>query len=88
MHSWGDNQRALQLVSYLDETAMNVAQELGDDELYNYDILVKLLGDRFDPASRVLASRSRFHGRLRRHHEDADSFADAIHRAHRNFDWS
>ena len=57
---------------------MNVAQELGDDELYDYDILVKLLGDRFDPASRVSASRSRFHGRSRRHHEDADSFADAI----------
>ena len=57
---------------------MNVAQELGDDELYDYDILVKLLGDRFDPASRVTASRSRFQGRLRRHHEDADSFADTI----------
>ena len=57
---------------------MNVAQELGDDELYDYAILVKLLGDRFDPASRVSASRSRFHGRSRRHHEDADSFADAI----------
>ena len=57
---------------------MNVAQELGDDELYDYDILVKLLGDRFDPVSRVSASRSRFHGRSRRHHEDADSFADAI----------
>ena len=39
---------------------------------------MKLLGDRFDPASRVSASRSRFHGRSRRHHEDADSFADAI----------
>ena len=57
---------------------MNVAQLLGDDELLDYDILVKLLGDRFDPASRVSASPSRFHGRLRRHHEDADSFADAI----------
>ena len=33
------NQRALQLVSYLDETAMNVAQELGDDELYDYGSL-------------------------------------------------
>ena len=75
VHGWDDNQRALQLVSYLDETAMNVAQDLGDDELYDYDIL---LGDRFDPASHVSASRSRFHGRLRRHHEDADSFADAI----------
>ena len=64
------------MVSYLDETAMNVAQELGDDELYNYDILVKLLGERFDPASHVSASRSRFHGRIRRHHEDADSFAE------------
>ena len=63
VHGWDKNQRALQLVSYLDETAMNVAQELGDDELYDYDILVKLLGDRFDPASRVSASRSRFHGR-------------------------
>ena len=72
VHGWGKNQRALQLVSYLDETAMNVAQELGDDELYDYDILVKLLGDRFDPASHVSASRSRFHGRSRRHHEDAD----------------
>ena len=57
---------------------MNVAQELGDDELYDYDILVKLLGDWFDPASRVSASRSRLHGRSRRQHEDADSFADAI----------
>ena len=78
MHGWDDNQRALQLVSYLDETAMNVAQERGDDELYDYDILVKILGDRFDPASRVSASRSRFHGRLWCHYEDADSFADAI----------
>ena len=78
VHGWDKNQRALQLVSYLDETAMNVAQELGDDEQYDYGILVKLLGDRFDPASRVSASRSRFHGRSRLHHEDADSFADAI----------
>ena len=78
VHGWDKNQRALQLVSYLDETVRNVAQELGDDELYYYDILVKLLGDRFDPASRVSASRSRFHGWSRRHHEDADTFADAI----------
>ena len=78
VHGWDKCQRALQLVSYLNETAMNVAQELGGDELYDYDILVKLLGDRFDPASRVSASRSRFHGRSRRHHGDVDSFADAI----------
>ena len=77
VHGWDKNQRALQLVSYLDETAMNVDQELGDDELYDYDILVKLLGDRFVSASQVSASRSRFHGRSRRHHEDVDSFADA-----------
>ena len=57
---------------------MNVAQELGDSDLYNYDVLVKLLGDRFDPASRVSASRSRFHARSRRHHEDADAFADTL----------
>ena len=78
VHGWSKDQRALQLVSYLDETAMNVAQELGDADLYNYDVLVKLLSDRFDPASRVSASRSRFHGRSRRHHEDADAFADAL----------
>ena len=66
------------MVSYLDEKAMNVAQELTDRELYDYDVLVKLLSDRFDPASRVSASRSRFHGRTRRHQEDADSYADAI----------
>ena len=77
-HGWSKDQRALQLVSYLDETAMNVAQELGDSYLYNYDVLVKLLSARFDPASRVLASRSRFHGRFRHHHEDADAFADAL----------
>ena len=57
---------------------MNVAQELGDSDLYNYDVLIKLLGDRFDPASRVSASRSRFHARSRRHHEDTDAFADAL----------
>ena len=78
VHGWNKDQRALQLVSYLDETAMNVAQELGDADLYNYDVLVKLLSDRFDPASRVSASRSRFHGRSCRHHEDADTFADAL----------
>ena len=78
VHGWDKNQRALQMVSYLDEKAMNVAQELTDRELYDYDVLVKLLSDRFDPASRVLASRSRFHGRTRRHQEDADSYADAI----------
>ena len=50
-HGWSKDQRALQLVSYLDETAMNVAQELGDADLYNYDVSVKLLSDRFDPAS-------------------------------------
>ena len=74
VHGWNKDQRALQLVSYLDETAMNVAQELGDADLYNYDVLVKLLSDRFDPASRV----SHFHGRSRRHHEDADTFADVL----------
>ena len=78
VHGWSKDQRALQLVSYLDETAMNVAQELGDADLYNYDVLVKLLSDRFDPASRVSAFRSRFHGRSRRHHEDADTFANAL----------
>ena len=78
VHGWDKDQRALQLVSYLDETAMYVAQELADDEFYNYDVLVKLLSDRFDPASRVSASRSRFHGRLRRHHEDVDAYADSI----------
>ena len=78
VHGWSKDQRALQLVSYLDETAMNVAQELGDADLYNYDVLVKLLSDQFDPASRVSAFRSQFHGRSRRHHEDADAFADAL----------
>ena len=33
---------------------------------------------RFDPASRVSASRSRFHGRTRRHQEDADTYADSM----------
>ena len=78
VHGWSKDQRPLQLVSYLDEAAMNVAQELGDADLYNYDVLVKLLSDRFDPTSRVSASRSRFHGRSRHYHEDADSFADAL----------
>ena len=57
---------------------MNVAQELSDRELYDYDVLVRLLSARFDPASRVSASRSRFHGRTRRHQEDADAYADSI----------
>ena len=78
VHGWDRGQRALQMVSYLDEKAMNVAQELSDRELYDYDVLVKLLSDRFDPASRVSASRSRFHGRTRRHQEDADTYADSI----------
>ena len=78
VHGWSKDQRALQLLSYLDETAMNVAQEMGDNDPNNYDVLVKLLSDRFDPASRVLAFRSRFHGRSRRHHDDTDTFADAL----------
>ena len=78
VNGWDKDQRALQMVSYLDEKAKNVAQELSDRELYDYDVLVKLLGDRFDPASRVSASRSRFHGRTRHHQEDADTYADSI----------
>ena len=78
VQGWDKDQRALQMVSYLDEKAMNVAQELSDRELYNYDALVGLLSVRFDPASRVSASRSRFHGRTRRHQEDADTYADSI----------
>ena len=78
VHGWDKDQRALQMVSYLDEKAMNVAQELSDRELYDYDVLVGLLSARFDPASRVSASRSRFHGWTRRHQEDADAYADSI----------
>ena len=78
VQGWDKDQRALQMVSYLDEKAMNVAQELSDRELYDYDALVGLLSARFDTASRVSASRSRFHGRTRRHQEDADTYADAI----------
>ena len=78
VHGWSKDQRALQLVSYLDKAAMNVAQELGDADLYNYDVLVILLSDRFDPASRVSTFRSRFHGRSRHHHEDAESFDDVL----------
>ena len=78
VQGWDKDQRALQMVSYLDEKAMNVAQELSDRELYDYDTLVGLLNARFDPASRVSASRSRFHGRTRRHQEDADTYADSI----------
>ena len=51
VQGWDKDQRALQMVSYLDEKAMNVAQELSDRELYNYDALVGLLSARFDPAS-------------------------------------
>ena len=78
VQGWDKDQQALQMVSYLDEKAMNVAQELSDRELYDYDVLVGLLSARFDPASRVSASRSRFHGRTRRHQEDADTYADSI----------
>ena len=78
VQGWDKDQRALQMVSYLDEKAMNVAQELSDRELYDYDALVGLLSARFDPASRVSASRSRFHGRTRRYQEDADTYADSI----------
>ena len=67
VHGWDKDQRALRMVSYLDEKAMNVAQELSDR-----------LSARFDPASRVSASRSRFHGRTRRHQEDAYTYADSI----------
>ena len=90
VHGWSKEQRALQLVSYLDETAMNVAQELGDRDLYNYDVLVKLLGERFDPASRVSASRSRFHAiTTKQTHLLTPSLncaGWAIRKVHRNYD--
>ena len=43
VQGWDKDHRALQMVSYLDEKAMNVAQELSDRELYDYDALVGLL---------------------------------------------
>ena len=83
---------SMQLVSYMDETAMNVAQELADDELYDYDTLVKLFGDRFDHASRVSASRSRSMAardatmriRMRMPMPSPSYAALDIHRAHRS----
>ena len=69
------------MVSYLDEKAMkkNVAQELSDRELYDYDALVGLLSARFDPASfgvKVAISwpdttPSRGRGHVRRFHNGA-----------------
>ena len=70
VHGWSKDQKALQLVSYLDEAVNNAT----------YTIMmswVKRLSNRFDPASRVLPLRSRFHGRSHHHHEYADAFADA-----------
>ena len=74
VHGWSKDQTALQLVPYLD------CHECGPgvSKLYKYDVLVKLLSDQFDPASRVSAFRSRFHGRSRRHHEDTEAFADVL----------
>ena len=93
VHGWSKEQRALQLMSYLDETVMNVAQELGDNDLYNYDVLIKLLSDRFDPASRVSAFRSRFHvviTKMRTHSlmPSRSCAGSAIRRVHWNYDRS
>ena len=49
VQGWDKDQRALQMVSYLDEKAMNVAQELSDRELYDYDALVGLLSGPIRP---------------------------------------
>ena len=75
LQGWDDRQRAVQLVSYLDDLPMNVAQELSDEYLYNYGVLVRTLNKRFDPASRVSSYRSKFHGRMRRHQEHAETTA-------------
>ena len=94
VHRWDKDQRALQMVSYLDEKAMNVAQELSDRELYDYDVLVKLLSGRFDPASRVFRRQGRDYmaGRnaIKRTQTptliQSQSCVDwAIHRAHQSF---
>ena len=60
--------------------------------LYDNDILVKLLGDRFDPASCVSASRSRFHGygvimkmQILLLMLSQNCVVSATHRARRNF---
>ena len=81
VHGWDKSQRALQLVSYLEETAMNVAQELGDDELYDYDILLKLLGDRFDMADYGVIMRMQIHLLTL----SQTYVVSATHRAHRSF---
>ena len=70
------------MVSYLDEKAMNVAQELTDRELYDYDVLVKLLSDRFDPASRVSASRSQTHTQTHTLMPSQSCVDWATHKAH------
>ena len=66
VHRWNKEQRALQLVSYLDETAMNVAQELGYNDLYNYDVLVKLLSDRLRECQRSARDFTVDHAAIRR----------------------
>ena len=78
LQEWDDRMKAVQLVSYLDDLPMNIVQELSDDELYDYDVLVRTLDKRFDPASRVSTYRSKFHGCTRRHQEEAEQFADEL----------
>ena len=78
LQEWDDRMKAVQLVSYLDDLPMNIVQELSDNELYDYSVLVRTLDKRFDPASRVSTYRSKFHGRTRRHQEEAEQFADEL----------
>ena len=89
VHRWDRDQRALQMVSYLDEKTMNVAQKLSDRELYDYDVLVKLLSDRFDPEFRRLgfiAGRDAIKRTQTTTLILSQSCVDwAIHRAHQNF---
>ena len=45
----------VQLVSYFAEQPMTIEQELCDQEPNRFDFLVRTMGDRFGPASRVLS---------------------------------
>ena len=79
-NKWSENEKAAQLARSLRGPAQRIFGDLTRDKLINYEALVAVLTQRFNPAEREMAYRCEFRNRKRQLRETAADYGYALKR--------
>lgn len=79
-NNWSKNEKAAQLARSLRGPAQRILGDLTRDKLINYEALVAVLTQRFNPAEREMAYRCEFRNRKRQLRETAVDYGYALKR--------